>query len=161
MKTTAGYSTLFVCSANQCRSPMAEALCKQYIIYTSPDLEEKWSVASAGCWAYRGMPATTRALTAVETLGTQLIDHSSQPVTADLLEKFKLVLCMEYGHVDFIKRHFSEVSDRVFLFSEMIGEEFEIEDPIGKTQSDYDASARKINAIIQNGWARISELSAS
>jgi len=43
----------------------------------------------------------------------------------------------------------------------MIGEEFEIEDPIGKTQSDYDASAREINTIIQNGWARISELSAS
>lgn len=139
---------------------MAEALCKFHISEVSPALIDGWKVASAGCWAYPGMPATTKAIAAAEAKGAELNDHSSQPVTLELLDDFELILCMEQGHVDFIKRHFPETDRKVFLLSEMIGDTFEIDDPVGSTQSDYMTTAEKIYSIIKLGWQRIKELSS-
>jgi len=152
-------STLFVCSANQCRSPMAEGLLKDLIIAKDPT-NRNWMVASAGCWAYPHMPAIGKAIKAVSEMGIDISDHSSQALTGTLLERFNLVLCMEMGHVDFIKRHFPKNAKKVYLLSKMVGEDFEIEDPIGKSQSDYYDSALEIFSILDKGWEQIKKLSA-
>lgn len=151
-------STLFVCSANQCRSPMAEALLRMRLEQSGIS-DNEWRVASAGCWAYPQMPATSKAVTAVSDMGADLHNHSAQAVSADLLEDFTLILCMENGHVDFIKRHFPEHASHVFLLSEMIDEEFEIDDPIGMHQQDYRDTADQILGLISEGLEKIQSLS--
>jgi protein-tyrosine-phosphatase len=139
---------------------MAEALCKQHILSVKDFSPDDWSVASAGCWAYPGIPATKSAVIAVAKYNADLSEHASQPVSADLLEHYQLVLCMEKSHTDFIKRHFPQNSERVFLLSEMINESYEVDDPVGRSQSDYDISAREIDTIIKNGWSKIVTLSS-
>ena len=138
---------------------MAEALCRQQIQTINDANPEDWSIASAGCWAYPGIPATKSAVITVAKYNADLSDHASQPVSANLLKDYRLMLCMETSHVSFIKRHFPQESERVFLLSEMIDEYFEVEDPVGKSQADYEVSAREINSIIKNGWKKIVTLS--
>ena len=153
------YSTLFVCTANQCRSPMAEALFRMYITNAGYSSEE-WIVESAGCWAYPGMPATKKAVIAAEKLGAELYFHESKPVTESLLRDFRLILCMERNHVEFIKRHIPEAGERVFLFTEMVNENEEINDPIGQKQDDYNLTAENLLEQIGVGFNKIKKLSA-
>ena len=152
------YSTLFVCTANQCRSPMAEVLFIQYLKEKGYD-PEKWKVMSAGCWAYPDLPATQYAVQTAEKMGSDLNFHSSKPVSENLFRDFNLILCMESDHKHFIKRNFPEAADNVFLFSEMIGEVFEIVDPIGGTFKEYEHTAKKIKEIIHSGFKKIRSLS--
>ena len=154
-------STLFVCSANQCRSPMAEALFRHLIETNADPFLEKWQIASAGCWVYPSMPATAKAITTVAGLGAYLNDHASQLVSADLLSQYQLILCMENAHVDFIKSQFPEIANKVFLLSQMVGDDYEIDDPVGQSQEAYDRSAQIILSILQQGLERISTLSST
>jgi len=137
---------------------MAEALF-QYLLEENDNDTGKWQVASAGCWAYPGLPATGKALQTVNEMGCSLI-HSSKIVTEKLLRKFNLVLCMESDHKQYIQQHFSFAAKKIFLLSEMVNKNYEIDDPVGKSLEEYQNTAEKINAILQNGFTKIEELSA-
>ena len=152
------YSTLFVCTANQCRSPMAEVLFIQYLKEKGYD-PEKWKIMSAGCWAYPDLPATLHAIQTVEKMGGDLNFHSSKAVSENLLVDFNLILCMEFDHKQFIKRNFPQAADNVFLFSEMIGKVFEIDDPVGGTFEEYEHTAEKLKEIMHSGFKKILSLS--
>jgi len=158
MKNKNTNSVLFVCSANQCRSPMAEALLCNHLEDEGQN-PEKWRIASAGCWAYPEIPATQKAVETVASIGCDLSSHSSQAVSDKLLKDFNLILCMEKEHVDFIYRHFQGNDKKVFLLSEMIEEDFEIEDPVGRSLEDYKKTATQLLNIIKSGFGNISRLS--
>ena len=96
------YSVLFVCTANQCRSPMAEVLFKGFL-EGSREIPDQWMVGSAGLYAYPNYPATPHAQSAMINCGLDLTDHQSQPVTEALLDKYNLILCMESNQKRTIK----------------------------------------------------------
>ena len=52
-------AVLFVCSANQCRSPMAEVLFREHL--EQMGLADGWRVESAGVWAMDDVPAMALA----------------------------------------------------------------------------------------------------
>ena len=151
-------STLFICSANQCRSPMAEALFIQYIKEKGYDLK-KWIVSSAGCWVIPGMPATLNAKMVVEEKNAHLYFPSSKAISEKMVKDYNVLLCMGNNHSQFIKRNFPKSSNNIFLLSEMIGEKFEIEDPVGKTLKDYRKTANLLSNILKSGFSKISDLS--
>jgi protein-tyrosine-phosphatase len=139
---------------------MAEALFIQYIQEKGFG-SEGWSVASAGCWAYPGFPATLNAIKTVHGLGCDLNSHSSQAVTQELLKDFSLILCMENDHKQFISEHFPGSSKKVFLLTEMIGDNQEIDDPVAGPIEDYQETASFLKNIIQSGFEKIQKLSSS
>lgn len=51
-------NVLFVCTANRCRSPMAESLLIRHLVQHKEEETHHWAVSSAGTWAlnsiYRG-----------------------------------------------------------------------------------------------------------
>ncbi len=73
---------LFVCTGNTCRSPMAEAFCKQLI-------QEKGfkelSCSSAGLAAYPGSPASEFSIKVMGEVGIDLSGHRSQPLNAEMV----------------------------------------------------------------------------
>jgi protein-tyrosine-phosphatase len=148
-------SVLFVCTANQCRSPMAEAILKKYLYKMNP--EEQWTIESAGTWTQPGFPATPYGVKAMAEIGLDTSQHKSQAITSSLLERFLLILTMESGHKEAIQIEFPQCAGRVFMLSEMAGEKVPILDPIGGSYEEYVSTAKEIDSWIVKGIPGILE----
>lgn len=147
-------TVLFVCAANQCRSPMAMALFSDLVARRGLR-PEKWRIKSAGIWAINGYSATDFAIQTMKEMKLDLDGHHSQPVTESLLEENKLILCMEKEQVTFLKFNFSNHDGKVFLLSEMAGEENDILDPVGYSLQAYKTTANKILNYLEKGLQNI------
>ena len=86
---------LVVCTANQCRSPLAAVLLRSRAKERSLPVE----VASAGVQAVSGMPATAPTVDAARRLGADLVAHRSTPLASDAVCHADLVLGLERRHV--------------------------------------------------------------
>jgi protein-tyrosine-phosphatase len=147
---------LFICTANQCRSPTAQVLFERKL--AKEGLDGNWQVASAGTLAVPGIPATAYAQAVVHEVGLDLTDHRSRPLDADLLAASDLVLVMERGHKEALQFEFPEAAGRVYLLSEMAGADFSVDDPIGKSIEEYRAMRAELEDLIERGFQRIREL---
>ena len=150
-------SVLFVCTANICRSPMAEGLLK----IISRERDESWEIQSAGVWAYSDQPAAYNTIRILEKYGIDLSEHHSKSVTEVLIERFNLILVMEKNHKDTLKTAFPEHISKIFMLSEMKGKMQDIHDPIGGTMEDFRSMAEQINEILVNQIEKILELSST
>ena len=151
-------SVLIVCTANRCRSPMAEALLLDYVARV--DVVREWRISSAGTWAIENLPAMPLAIAVMEERRIDLRAHRSSQVDADLLQRNNLILVMKKGHKESICLEFPHIAERVYLISEMADYAYEIEDPVAGTIVDYRNTAEQLYALIQEGHRRIHELAA-
>jgi protein-tyrosine-phosphatase len=149
-------SILIVCTANICRSPMAEAILKQLVAERTD--ADQWHIESAGTWANSGSPAADLSQLVMKEMGLDISDHQSKPVTEDLLGHFDLILTMEKNQKEALTIKFTSYTDRIFLLSEMVGLFESIPDPIGGELVDYQDTARLIRKILVGGFDRISQL---
>jgi protein-tyrosine phosphatase len=151
-------SVLFICTANRCRSPMAEVLFKQEVARRGE--ASQWQIQSAGTWTEPGMPATQFSQIVMARRQLDLAQHRSQPVDGDLLRAADLILVMTHNHRESLQAEFPEIAGRVYLLSQLVDRKFDIEDPYGGSLDDYEVCADDIQKILTNGWARLVELSA-
>jgi protein-tyrosine-phosphatase len=152
-------SILFVCTANQCRSPMAMALMRKRL--KDKGMTPEWVVESAGTWATDGITATDNAVETMSELDLDLESHFSRRLTEEMLESFDLVLVMVENHKEAIAVEFPHHSEKVLLLSEMIGEEWDLEDPVGRPIEEYRETAKVIDDVLDAGWDRMIELARS
>ena len=148
-------SLLFVCTANICRSPMAEGLMK----IIAREREESWDIQSAGVWAYSNQPAALNTLKILDEFGIDLSGHLSKSVSEDLMDNFNLILVMEKNHKDTLVTAFPDRSSKIFMLSEMEGSIKDIHDPIGGAIGDFRSMAQQINEILKNQFEKIYQLS--
>ena len=151
------YSILLVCTANQCRSPMAEVLFKEFL-KSQGQTAANWRVESAGVHAAQNSPATTYAQEVVAELGLDLSQHQSQVVTKDLVKSFQLVLTMEKRHRQLILQFCPDISDRVLMLSQIVGIKKDIIDPVGMSKNDYRDFLKEIQSYFEQGWKNILHL---
>jgi len=149
-------SLLFVCSANQLRSPLAEVLFRSHLDRRGQGAA--WQVGSAGVWALEGSPAARAALQTAAARGLNLAQHVARPVTEDLLRGADLVLVMEREHLEALRESFPRFGDRIHLLSAMVGEQGEVEDPIGLPLERVRSLMDELERILQAGWPRIRAL---
>ena len=84
---------LIVCTANQCRSPMAEVLLRRALEVRGVAAD----VASAGSLP-GGVPASTGSVEAMARRRLDLSGHRSRPLTTDEAGRADLVICMARSH---------------------------------------------------------------
>ncbi|MCS7248497.1 MAG: low molecular weight protein arginine phosphatase [Anaerolineales bacterium] len=147
-------SVLFVCTANVCRSPMAQGL----FLAALGENVDHWRVESAGVAAVEGAPASQKTLELLAERGIDLSSHKSRPVDRYLMEQFNLILVMEHRHKQILQSQFPQFASKVYLLSEMVGEQREIDDPGGGTMEDYRRTAQILESIFREGYSRIEQL---
>jgi protein-tyrosine-phosphatase len=149
-------SVLFVCSANQLRSPLAEVLFKELVRRKGESAA--WQIASAGVWALEGSPAAVSAIGAAAARGLNLSTHVARRVTRELIEQSDLVLVMEREHLEAIHEEWPALDGRVHLLSRMASEAGEVEDPIGLPSERVRALVTELEHLLEAGWPRIVQL---
>lgn len=92
------FSVLLICTANHCRSPMAEYLLRQ----RSNALGLEWRVRSAGTRAYVGLPMHTFAAQALAAAAVDPEDFRGQQCSPELLQTSDLVLTMTRAQRDWV-----------------------------------------------------------
>ncbi|MDI6733448.1 MAG: L-threonylcarbamoyladenylate synthase [Planctomycetota bacterium] len=137
---------IFVCSGNTCRSPMADGLFKKLLsdkLKTSiSELESKgYKIISGGTSAIYDSPASKSAVEVMKTMGVNISDHLSQPITLSMLEEADEVYVMTRGHQTTLKEWVPQIAERIKLLS-LDGTD--IEDPMSGNKEVYQSCVNKI-----------------
>jgi protein-tyrosine phosphatase len=104
---------LYVCTANQCRSPIAAALTTR--------LAHRGGVVAASAGLLEGgHPAPERARRAALHLGVDLEDHRSRTLGPDDLDRADLILPMTREHAREIVAAWPEAWPRVFPLKQFV-----------------------------------------
>ena len=145
-------SILIICSANICRSPVAEALLRRRL---SDAGHSQVDVSSAGTLGLDGAPAAEHSVSLLAERGLDIADHRSRGLDLAMLEAADLVLAMENGHVGLIQGARPALADRVHRLAEMAGEERDVPDPYGGPRQGYVEMISDVDDLIERGFSSI------
>ena len=140
-------SVLFICTANICRSPMAEAIFNALASDRGLDLRAR----SAGVRALRDEPIAPNAGAALEEIGIYLEGHRARQVSEEMLEEADLVLAMSPRHVAELRRVFGDSFEAHTLpnYVDSLSGDEGIADPYGSTITAYRASVRQVFEYVE------------
>ena len=133
---------LFVCTANVCRSPMAEAIFNAL----ADDAGLYIRAHSAGIAALEGEPMSSKARETLQEIGIRTGDHRARQIHEEMLKTADLVLAMTPQHVAKLRRLSEGSSHKVHTLPEYAGMRGDtgIPDPYGGSMTAFRASAREI-----------------
>ncbi|NLD70016.1 MAG: low molecular weight phosphotyrosine protein phosphatase [Limnobacter sp.] len=141
---------LVVCTANICRSPMAEAVLRKQIATRGLRTE----VSSAGVHAQPDQPAHPLSIEVVAQAGVaDLSTHRSRPLSPLLLRNSDIVLCMEHAHRDEIVARAPEAAGRVRLLGHWLGTE--IVDPVNGSIGEFVECLKLMSECIDQWLTRL------
>lgn len=110
---------LVVCTANLCRSPVAEALLARRLADVVDMDGRRWMVSSAGTDRHLG-PVEPDTVAAAAALGLDITTHASRQVRQGDLDDADLVLTMTRSHLRSIAATDQSVWPRTFTLKELV-----------------------------------------
>jgi protein-tyrosine phosphatase len=108
-------NVLVVCTANQCRSPMAAALLDRALAERGAPAR----VQSAGTDAIADIPATDDAITVMKGEGLDISAHRSRPVATSEVDAADVVVTMTRAHLRDLATRSPATFPRVFTLKEL------------------------------------------
>lgn len=145
---------LFVCTANICRSPMAETIFNAL----AKDKGLAFRARSAGTAALVGKPMAPNAVAVLEELGIYPEDHQARQVDRAMLAEAELVLAMGPRHVAALRRLCDGLAGEIYTLPEYatgVSSDETISDPYGHTISTYRSSVRQLLRYIEQTVNRL------
>lgn len=134
---------LFVCTANICRSPTAEAIFDALVTETGAQYE----AGSAGTAALVNEPIALYARAALDEIGVFAEGHRARQVNQTMLEDADLVLAMTPKQADTLRRLSEPLSAKVHTLLEYANDAPDMEgipDPYGQSMTAHRASVRQL-----------------
>ncbi len=146
-------TVLFVCTANICRSPIAEAIFNAL----AEDRDLPLRAESAGTAALEGRTRAPNAVAALEEAEIYPGFHRSRRVGAAMVEEAGLVLAMTPQHAATVRRLVENPGEGIYALSEyasgILGEG--IPDPYGLTMAAYRNTLRQIYKHVERAVGRL------
>lgn len=152
------YNLLFVCTGNTCRSPLAMAIAR------SEADRRAWkhvAVASAGVAAAPGAAASEGAVRVAAERGLDLSDHTSQPLTRELVEWADLILTMSASQIIGVADLGG--AEKVALVTDFIegeGRGEPVEDPFGADAAAYRRTFDQLHRAVGGVFERLTPILA-
>ena len=141
---------LFVCTGNICRSPMAEAIARDFARRGSLAVR----TASAGMAALDGHGANDNARAAVAAIGLDLDAHRARQLTRELVEGAALVVAATRWQRDDLRHFFRAHARKIVDFDELTGLG-DLRDPYGAGQAAFDDVARQLQLGMPDVFAAL------
>ncbi len=131
---------VFVCTANTCRSPMAEGLFR-HALAAQDDPLKSLAVSSAGVSVYDRQPANPNAVKAMSKVGIDIANHRSQPITESMLESALAFFAMTETLLAMLSSQVDPPPENAFLMRAFIegDADTQIPDPFGMDLRHYEA----------------------
>lgn len=145
-KSFAKPTILFVCTANICRSPMAEKLFNHY----ARQVDLPYAGDSCGLFP-GGEPISAGSLQLLLEQGIlEAKDHYSKQFTPDMISSSRLVLTMEERQRDFLHNNAPNNTNKILTLNEYLGEPGDIGDPYGSDIDNYRKTFEIIDSRIKS-----------
>jgi protein-tyrosine-phosphatase len=143
---------LFVCGANTCRSPMAEAVAREEIALTRS--AQLLHAASAGLAVTTvGGTMTSEAVLALGELGIE-VSHRARALTAEICRDASVIYCMTRRQRDDVRAMAPDVADRTFCLDPA----GDIDDPGGQPLTAHRELAARMRYLVRSRLAEQREL---
>ena len=151
-------SILFVCTANVCRSPMAEGVLRKLL--ADEGMRDPIEIDSVGTHDYQvGKPPFAAAVEAATRRGYDIRQIVSRPVSPRDLDHFDMILAMDKANLAHLRTIApTRCKQKIELLLEY-GDKYhgrEIPDPYGKKPKDFDIALD----MIEDGCRGLVELLA-
>jgi len=132
---------LILCTANICRSPMAEGLLA-HALAAQPEPLKSLKVVSAGVATRAGEPVSENSVIALKKVGIDIAGHKSRPLTQDLIDGAVAVFGMTESHRAMVQLRAAPVPEHLYLFRQFLPPPAhpEIPDPYGGPLKLYEAA---------------------
>jgi len=162
-------TVLFVCSANQFRSPLAagifeKALQEEEQARTSAwyiGQASDWQVGSAGVWAVPLQPVLPDVLEAARQLGIDLSKHASRRTEDVALSEYDLIVVMQEDHKAALQSLHPELQEHIYLLSRVVDyETYDIPD-IHQSPQGVMGVCAVMNDLIRHGLSYLCVLAIS
>jgi protein-tyrosine-phosphatase len=147
---------LFVCSANICRSFLAEMLTREEI--DAYGLENV-SVASAGLFAQPGTPPDPEMVKYLQEMGISVNEHLSRKIEKEDVDWADHILVMEKMHADLIRQTWPEAGEKVEPLGSYISRPEMVDDiidPYNRTPFHYRLAQSQITMALKAFFQKIS-----
>jgi protein-tyrosine phosphatase len=130
-------SVLFVCSANQFRSPLAAVLFEKKL--QAEGKSEGWTISSAGTWVKEKNSAHPAAIQQAKKHDMDLSKHSTREVNGGSIEANDLVIVMTHNQKEALQFEFPAQRSKIVMLSELAGHgEVDVSDPVEKNFAESD-----------------------
>lgn len=145
MEESRPYHLLFVCTANICRSPMAEGLARDYA------QRRGWSVEcrSGGIMGLIDKNAAKNAVRVLKEINIDISEHKSQGITQELVDWADHILVMELRHAIKLRERHDNLGTKVLQLGSF-GGLVEVDDPVGGWRWRFRTSRDNIKRCVES-----------
>jgi len=149
-------SILFVCTANLCRSPMAEGVFRRLL--SKCGAEAEFEIDSAGTHDYQpGQPPHPLAVETARRRGYDIVHQAARRIGGHDFDHFDMILVMDGSNLATLKRiaptRCKQKIERLLDYGDRYHGK-DIPDPIGKQGKDFELALD----MIEDGCKALAEL---